>query len=148
MTFPTEPPPSQDSVDVTLQDPPGVDQLPRWDADAPANPVRRWWDTCKTEAHTIPEAFTTPPNLMDAWTYARRAAFTTRDDAGLLRKLNIAWAAIATGIAAPLLAALWAVQRFGRAVVFIVCLLLIGTGLAQIPVLGAIVPNFLNITAW
>lgn len=111
--------------------------------------LRIWWDRCIAEGRTIPEAFTHPQNLMQVWEYAKTAAFTTATDGqGLVRNLNVAWAWLMTPFIAATLLALWALPRFGRAVVFTACTLIISTGVAQIPAIGWLVPGVLNITRW
>jgi hypothetical protein len=116
--------------------------------ESPPDRIHAWWEACVEDAHTIPEAFTQPASLIEVWDYARQAAFTTSADGGAVRRLNIGWAAVTLPVVAVALLAVWALPRFGRAVAFAVAALVIGTGVSFIPLVGALVPDVLNITAW
>jgi len=116
--------------------------------DPPLDRFHEWWEVCVEDAHTIPEAFTQPASLIEVWDYARQAAFTTRTDGGPVRRLNIGWAAVTLPLVALALLAVWALPRFGRSVAFWAAALVIGTGVSFIPIVGALVPDVLNVTAW
>lgn len=115
----------------------------------PADRLHQWWAACVKDASTIPEAFTRPASLIEVWDYARTAAFTTADEGqGLVRKVNVGWAAVSIPFVALWMLLAWAQPRPLRAVAVAAAAVLIGTGVSFIPVLGWLVPGFLNVTTW
>lgn len=58
------------------------------------------------------------------------------------------WAAVVTAFAVVGDTTKWVTQRFTRLCTVTAAALLIGTGIAQVPVLGGLIPTLLNITAW
>lgn len=117
--------------------------------DAPPGRVRVWFEKAAEDGKTLPEAITNPQTPMQIWAHARKGAWTTRDEDSPVRIPATVWAGlVAVPVAVFADFVKWAAQRPSRFVTVAVFTLLIGTALAQVPVVGWLVPNLINVTSW
>ena len=108
-----------------------------------------WLDRVIDDCKTLPEAITHPRSALETLRYAREGKWTTaKPGKGWLRAGATAWAYFAVGVGILLDTIKWSLGTFPRFVVSGASAVLIGTAVAHIPVVGAIVPNLVNITAW
>lgn len=116
--------------------------------DAQPGRVRVWFERAAEDGKTLPEAITDPQTPIQIWAHARKGAWTTHGEDSPGRLFATGWAAAAVGVAVVCDSVKWSVQRPTRFFTVAVFTVLIGTAVAQVPVLGAIVPDLFNITAW
>ena len=93
------------------------------------------------------EAITSPRTPMQVMAHARTGAWCASENAAK-RWVGHGRAIAVTAVAVACDGVKWAVQRPARLAAVFVFASLIGTGLAQLPVLGALVPDLFNLTAW
>lgn len=93
------------------------------------------------------KAIRNPRTPAEIWEHARSSSSTSADSEVKQRAATVrAVVATVPAIAIDLVA--WSTQRFTRFAVVTTSAVLIGTGIAQIPVIGELVPTIVNITAW
>jgi hypothetical protein len=125
------------------------------DAQPPAEPTGKsggWRERAaawlRAHAGGLPEAFTRPEALAQTLLYALEAPVTTTGDAGLVRKVVRGWSWVALVIGAVCDYVKWSHARIFRAIGFWVGSLATGTLLAQVPLVGLLVPHMFNVTSW
>lgn len=112
-----------------------------------AQKVRDLYLKAAAQGRGLPESFRKPPGLIQVWDYAVTGGWTTSPKhKGALRKLAIAWAVVAVAVAAFAYTVVWSTSRPLRCALTVAATLLLGTAVAEIPVIGQIVPDLLTFT--
>jgi hypothetical protein len=89
----------------------------------------------------------TPRTPAQIWAHARTSTWAT-SDSRVKQHCATARAVAATTTAAVIDLVAWTFQRFTRFATITTATVLIGTAVAEIPIVGDLVPTLINITAW
>uniref|UniRef100_UPI003F496300 hypothetical protein n=1 Tax=Saccharothrix espanaensis TaxID=103731 RepID=UPI003F496300 len=97
----------------------------------------------------LPEVVTGPaPSLADVVAYAARAEWTIRTSGWQRTAAKTYTYLIAIPVICAARTVAWAVERPAKLGFLVLLLLVTGTAAAQIPLLGMIVPDLVDITSW
>ncbi|MFC7344615.1 hypothetical protein [Saccharopolyspora griseoalba] len=113
----------------------------------PMELAKQLWQVVIEDFKTWPQAVRSPAEMTK---HANEGEYTTvkQGHPSLLRKINKTWTAIMKWPTALALIIVGSWQSAARFLVFWPTVLVVMTGLAHVPLIGALVPDSLNIAAW
>lgn len=113
----------------------------------PESAATRLRSQVSSEIHKLIDAVHDPALLVQ---YAKEGEYTTAKpgERSALRSINVGYAHCAKLMTYGMLITTFLIQRLATAAPAVLVVLMTATGVAQIPVVGLVVPDWLNIAAW
>ncbi|MCI2424328.1 hypothetical protein MOQ72_43755 [Saccharopolyspora sp. K220] len=135
-------------VPMTVSLDSAAEEAPQPEQTSPGGRLRATVAGFVAEVKSLPEAVHSPATVRER---ARSGEYTTvkPGERSALRGVNTAWAkVVATPVTWVLMPVVWLFQSLARFLVGVPVIFAVATAVAQIPLVGLLIPDWLNVAAW